>query len=281
MSDLTQIQTFIEVAENSSFSEAGKRLAVPRSTVSARIQALERRLSVRLFNRNTRRVSLTNEGVEYLTQCRQAIALLMHAEQKFLATDSLSGALRLTVPLAMPKKSLSAMLAAFAQRHPKLTVDVIMADEALDLVKENIDVAIRGRDPGDLDLIARKLGDSDVHYYASPAFIDAQKHTSMDDQLAHHCIFEPGNIRSKNARLTTTNFELALALACDHQGIVALPASICAESVKRGVLQKLARDPKLTSLPLYVVYSSRINLAPRVRTLIDFILEYHAQHDIT
>ncbi|MFT4763807.1 MAG: DNA-binding transcriptional LysR family regulator [Oleispira sp.] len=272
MSDLTQIQTFIEVAENGSFAEASRKLALPRSTVSARIQALEKRLRVRLFNRNTRRVSLTNEGSEYLEQCQQALSLLRTTEEKFANAHRLSGHLRLTVPVAMPKGPLAELLADFSLHYPDLSVDVVVTDEALDLVAENIDLAIRGRAPGDLDLIARELSRSEVSYFASPAYLESIER-GADFVLAKHCIFELGKPCSGSVPLSTTNFELARELAVRDKGIVVLPDEVCAESVQRKELVKIALPDKPEPLAVYLVYPARIHMAPRVRVLVDFIVE--------
>jgi DNA-binding transcriptional LysR family regulator len=272
MSDLTQIQTFIEVAENGSFAEASRKLALPRSTVSARIQALEKRLRVRLFNRNTRRVSLTNEGSEYLEQCQQALSLLRTTEEKFANAHRLSGHLRLTVPVAMPKGPLAELLADFSLHYPDLSVDVVVTDEALDLVAENIDLAIRGRAPGDLDLIARELSRSEVSYFASPAYLESIER-GADFVLAKHCIFELGKPCSGSVPLSTTNFELARELAVRDKGIVVLPDEVCAESVQRKELVKIALPDKSEPLAVYLVYPARIHMAPRVRVLVDFIVE--------
>ena len=277
MSDLTQIQTFIEVAENCSFAEASRKLALPRSTVSARIQALEKRLRVRLFNRNTRRVSLTNEGSEYLQQCQQALSLLRTTEEKFANAHRLSGHLRLTVPVAMPKGPLAELLADFSGHYPDLSVDVVVTDEALDLVAENIDLAIRGRAPGDLDLIARELSRSEVSYFASPAYLESIALESIaegDDLiLAKHCIFELGKSSSGLVPISTTNFDLARELAVRDKGIVVLPDEMCAESIQRKELVKIALPDKPEPLAVYLVYPARIHMAPRVRALVDFIVE--------
>jgi DNA-binding transcriptional LysR family regulator len=280
MSDLTQIQTFIEVAENGSFAEASRKLAFPRSTVSARIQALEKRLRVRLFNRNTRRVSLTNEGSEYLLQCQQALSLLRTTEEKFANAHRLSGQLRLTVPVAMPKAPLADLLADFSRHYPDLSIDVVVTDEALDLVAENIDLAIRGRAPGDLDLIARELSRSQVSYFASPAYLESIALESIaegdDFELAKHCIFEPGKSGSGLVPISTTSFELARELAIRGKGIVALPNNVCAESIQRKELVKIELPSKPESLVVYLVYPARIHMAPRVRVLVDFIVESYA-----
>ncbi len=276
MSDLTQIQTFIEVAENGSFSEASRKLALPRSTVSARIQALEKRLRVRLFNRNTRRVSLTNEGSEYLQQCQKALSLLRTTEEKFTNAHSLSGHLRMTVPVAMPKGPLADLLADFSRHYPDLSVDVVVTDEALDLVAENIDLAIRGRAPGDLDLVARELRKSEVSYFASSAYLESIEERETDIVLAKHCIFEPGKPNSDRVQISTANFELARELAVRNKGIVALPDEVCAEYIQNKELVKVTLLGKPEPLSVYLVYSARLNLATRVRVLIDFIVDSYS-----
>ncbi len=276
MSDLSQIQTFIEVAENGSFSEASRKLALPRSTVSARIQALEKRLKVRLFNRNTRRVSLTNEGNEYLLQCQQALSLLRTTEEKFANAQSLSGHLRLTVPVAMPKGQLADLLVDFSRLYPDLSVDVIVTDATLDLVADNIDLAIRGRAPGELDLIARELRRCEVSYYASPAFLESVREPladeTLDNVLAKHCIFEPGKSGEGSVQISTANFGLARELALRHKGIVALPDEECAEYTLSKALVKVELPRKPDPLLVYLVYSARVHLATRVRVLVDFIV---------
>jgi len=272
MSDFTQIHTFIEVAENGSFSEASRQLSLPRSTVSARIQALEKRLKVRLFNRNTRRVSLTNEGLEYLQQCRQALDLLRGTEEKFANVQRLSGNLRLTVPTAMPKHRLANILNDFGLQYPDLRIDVIVTDETMDLVAENIDVAIRGRAPGDLDLIARELEQTKVSYFSSSIFLESVKDNNPELLLAKHCIFELGKTEPATAQFTTSNFELALELAISHKGIVALPDTVCAEAVQSKKLIELEFPIKPDSLSVYLVYSARVHLATRVRALVEFIV---------
>jgi DNA-binding transcriptional LysR family regulator len=275
MSDLTQIQTFIEVAENGSFAEASRKLALPRSTVSARIQALEKRLRVRLFNRNTRRVSLTNEGSEYLQQCQQALSLLRTTEEKFENAHRLSGQLRLTVPVAMPKGPLAELLADFSGHYPDLSIDVVVTDEALDLVAENIDLAIRGRAPGDLDLIARELSRAEVSYFASPAYLESLA-GGVDFEFSKHRIFEPGKNGSGLVPISTTNFDLARELAVRDKGIVVLPDAVCAQSIQRKELVKIELPDKPESLAVYLVYPARIHMAPRVRVLVDFIVESYS-----
>src|ERR671918_2024179 len=99
MIGFSQIQTFLEVARTGSFAAASRRLSLPRSTVSARVRALEERLNVRLLQRTTRRIALTDEGRRYMEHCREAIDRLMQAEAELSRPDEVSGTIRLTVPI--------------------------------------------------------------------------------------------------------------------------------------------------------------------------------------
>lgn len=275
MSDLTQIQTFIEVANGKGFAEAGRKLSIPRSTASARIQSLEKRLGVRLFHRNTRRVSLTNEGLEYFDQCQQAMALLENAEEKFSNTHTITGKLRLTVPVAIPMLPLAELLSAFNVQHPELIIEIIVSDESLDLISNNIDLAIRGNKPGDMDLIARSLGDNPVKYLASPTFLTQNSGTTEKQLLQHNLIFSPANDK-ETATLKTKSFELAKALAIHNKGIVALPLSVCEAELKSGQLAelKISKEKNVSkNLSVYLVYSNRIHMPKRLRLLIDFIAD--------
>lgn len=281
MSDFSQIQTFIEVAENGSFAEAGRKLALPRSTISARVQALESRLGIRLFNRNTRNVSLTNEGQDYLDHCQQALALINNAEEKLSKKHALSGTVRISVPFALPKLPLARLLSAFHQKYPDLHVNITVSDTPQDLVSSNIDLAIRGRAVGDLDLIARTLSESKLSYYATPSFLKGYQGRGTKDLIEKFCIFTPGKTATSECKLSTTDFGLIKELLLQDHGVAALPDSFCKQEVKSGVLQKVRSNKPLAPLPLYLVYPNRIHIAPRVRVMIDFIMENHGKFGIS
>jgi len=281
LSDFSQIQTFIEVAENGSFAEAGRKLALPRSTISARVQALESRLGIRLFNRNTRNVSLTNEGQHYLSQCQQALALINNAEEKLSKKHALSGIVRLSVPFALPKLPLAQLITAFHQKYPDLLVDVIVSDTPQDLVSSNIDLAIRGRSVGDLDLIARTLGESKVSYFASPSFLKDHKERGTKKLIEKFCLFEPGKNAGVACKVNTTDFQLIKELVIENHGVAALPEAFCKKEMKDGSLQKVRSNKNPDPLPLYLVYSNRVHVAPRVQAMIEFIMANHKRFNIS
>lgn len=280
MIGLAQVQAFLEVAQSGSFANASRRLSLPRSTVSARIRALEEALQVRLLHRTTRRVALTDEGRRYMERCQDAIEKLALAQAELMPGPNLSGTIRLTVPVDMPKRALSELLGRFVGLYPALRVEVTITDEALDLIDNNLDVALRGGAPGASGLVARKLGQCDVAFHASPQYVAKRLPTRALTDYSRHVIYDPARRSSRRQRagmqpepIGTRNFELAKTLAMQSQGIALLPENICKEEVRSGSLVRLSCAEPIPALPLYLVMPSRTHLPARVRAFIDFVTQ--------
>jgi DNA-binding transcriptional LysR family regulator len=278
MIGLAQVQAFLEVARCGSFAAASQRLGVPRSTVSARIRALEEALKVRLLHRTTRRVALTDEGRRYMERCEDAIDKLVEAGAELTRDHELSGTIRITVPVDMPKRPLANMLGAFVDRHPATRIEVIVTDETLDLVAHNLDIALRGGAPGATGLTVRKLGEGETALYASPQYVAARRPTRSLRGLSEHVIYDPSRRLSRTpgakapaTGIGTGNFELAKSLAIQSRGIALLPVGVCVEEVTSGSLQRLPHDGRIPALPMYLVMPSRRHLPARVRAFIDFL----------
>ncbi len=279
MISLTQIQTFLEVAKLGSFSKASLRLSVPRSTVSARIQALEERLNVRLLVRTTRKVSLTHEGQSYFDKCFAAIETLVALESEFEDKQQLSGNLRLTAPIDISKTYLVTILDEFVKLHPLVNIEVIITDETIDMVENNIDIALRGGAPGTSGMIARRLGEGELGLYASPAYIESNDVIDLLDETVNHIVYDPTGIGRhilSNARasksINTTNFELVKAMAVQALGIALLPKVICLKEVESGELLELDCNIVFPSLPIFIVMPSGKRIPERARALIDFLV---------
>lgn len=287
MSHFDQISTFIEVAESRSFATASRRLELSTSTVSARVKALEERLKVRLLNRNTRNVTLTDEGAAYLADCRDALSRLLAAEDAISKRTPLSGRIRMTVPLNLPADVLAHLLTAFSGQHPRVDIDVTVTDDPLDLIEENIDVALRGRAPGSLSVVARCLAHGRLGFYASQAYIDTFLAGHRLEDLSGHRVLDPLDILPSvlppdgvvppKAPVTTRNLQLAQRLCGEAQGIAILPRQLALAAQGAHALQELDVGLTLPELPLYLVYPSRHHLPRRVRALIDFILAFNAR----
>ena len=278
MSSLSQIQTFVTVAQTGSFAKAGRRLSLPRSTVSARVRALEVRLNVRLLHRTTRHVTLTDEGRQYLERCEETISKLLEVEAELGHPGELSGTIRVTVPIDMSKQQLARTLTTFADLHPLIHIEVIVTDETLDLGANNIDLALRGGAPGAPGLVARSFGEGQLAFYASPQYAQERHLGASLSSLSGHVVFDPARkgkgtffTNARRGRIETRNFELAKALAMQSKGIAFLPDSICKDAVSAGQLIRLSPDRLLPTLPLYIVMPTRMQLPARVRSFVNFL----------
>jgi len=278
MIGLAQIQAFLEVARTGSFASASLRLSLRRSTVSARVRSLEEQLNVRLLQRTTRRVALTDEGRRYMERCEETIDRLTEAEAELTRSTNLSGTIRITVPIDMSKWQLAQMLGGFTDCHPSIQIDVSVTDETLDLVASNVDLALRGGAPGAVGLVARKLGEGDVAFYASPEYVATHLPAQILSSLSEHVVYDPAlrltrraGAKARTGQVRTRNFELAKMLAIQSRGIAVLPKDICTREMLSGTLVQLVHDIPIPALPLYLVMPSRRHVPARIRAFIDFL----------
>ncbi|NRA22308.1 MAG: LysR family transcriptional regulator [Oceanospirillaceae bacterium] len=276
MSQLDQLQTFLVVANTLNFSEAGRRLALPRATVSARIKALETRLNTPLFLRSTRKVALTQEGAEYFLVAERLLNELNSIEERFMQRIYLQGEIRLSVPVEFPQQALVSLLADFSQLHPKVTVQIVVTDNALDLVAERIDIAFRGRAVTAQDLIARKLGETPLLLLASPSYCNRHSTLIKAGDWQRLAVLDPLRLipfSAATAPVDTTSMALARSFAQSGSAIALLPKQFCNEQISSGNLAVITSPDQLPRLPIYLVYASGNRLSKRVRSLKDFIWE--------
>ena len=166
------LRTFIRVNELASFTLAAEQLGLPRSTVSEQIRSLENQLGARLFNRSTRRVQATQDGLQLYERSKELLSRLEEIEGLFRADPAdLSGCLRVDLPTRMARRIILPRLPAFMAQHPGLTLEVSCTDRQVDLLREGFDCVLRIGGLGDLDLVARPLGMMPIASCASPAYL--------------------------------------------------------------------------------------------------------------
>ncbi len=172
MDMLNAMQTFVAVAENHGITAASERLGCSKAIVSRTLSLLEERLDVRLLNRTTRRVSLTEAGSEYLEHCRNILEQNAEIESRF-AEKSLEpqGRLRIAVPVTFGSQYIAPLLPKFLEKHGKVQVDLHMSDRYVDIIEEGMDMAIRIGATGSDSLIVRKFAETHHKLAASPALI--------------------------------------------------------------------------------------------------------------
>src|SRR5690606_7751331 len=194
MDQFKAIQAFLAVARTGGFSAAAEELGVSKAMVSKHVGRLEQALGVQLVNRTTRRVGLTEAGIAYRDRMRE---ILEEIEEIGQAVAKLSaeprGNLRVMSPTSFGAFHLARAIAAYHERYPQVTVDLLLTDRAPDLVEEGIDLAIRVGALDDSSLVARKLADARVVVCGSPDYLDRRGRPKTPAELAdHNCLVYTG-----------------------------------------------------------------------------------------
>ncbi len=290
--DLNQARMFVEVVRAGSFAEAARRLDIPKSTVSARIQALETRLGARLLRRSTRQLALTLEGEAYYDAVAGAIDRLVDAEAVTAESGgTLSGRIRFTAPLEFPHEAIISAFTTFTRNHPGVTFEILLSNEPFDLVARNIDLALRGGDPGGAGHIIRKVGELAFGLYASPAYLETHERPTALDELAGHDLLifrSPSESRTIRAadplsafapRVASDNFAFLHRLVLAGLGIASLPHALVHKDVEAGRLIRLLEGWSGKPGILHLVFPSRHDISPRVRAFADDLLAALASHN--
>jgi DNA-binding transcriptional LysR family regulator len=290
---LTSIKAFRQVVESGSFVAAAERLDISTAMVSKHVMHVEERLGLRLLNRNSRTLSLTEPGRLYFDRCKM---ILDDLEETELELGSLGntprGTLRISCPSWSPGR-IADHLAEYRRRYPEVMIDVSFDDRPVDLVEEGFDLAIRlamSSDSLSPGLIARPVRPATYFVAASPDYIKRNGAPSSPEELARHDFVATGNVNS--LRFTgpgggidvpvrvVVRYRSALGVAnavASGIGLAALPAILFECPAFRGRLAPILLDHPLSQSMLYLVYVSRKYLPLKIRTFRDFILESISQ----
>ncbi len=293
MLDLNDFFYFVQVVDRGGFSAASRKLRIPKSTLSHRMQELEASLGVRLLNRTSRHFGMTEAGSEFY---RHAVSMLQQAEQAETAMRQRLaepvGTVRFTAAVATAQFAMREMVADFLIRYPKVNVVGHATDQPVDVVGENFDVAIRAHSLPlpDSTLVQRPLAPAPWFLFAGSAYVDAHGSPETPQDLAKHPslfmmrtgVAPAWRLRHSSDPTAEVVVHLTPRLLSDEMvglkqaaiaglGIVALPAYVCRDEVRSGALQRvlstwLAGDSLLTALIPY-----RKGLLPCVRAFIDHL----------
>lgn len=274
MESLDDMILLAEIAESGSFTEASMRLGVPKSTISQRIAQLEGRLGLRLLNRSTRRVSLTNNGQVLLEYCRRVRA---EADAARIAMSNLkempSGSIRLTCPEVTASYFMPGFLHGFARQFPHIDIDVIATNENLDIIRDRIDFAFRVGPVSSRELVVRKIAPIKRVLVASPGYLTSSDPVALPDHLLkHRCLvhnahpiwhFSKGTVRSKISppvSLKSDSIGFLLQSSVAGNGAAVLPAYACAPYLAKGMLVEL--------LPLWCIPAHQmVMVSPQIKNL--------------
>lgn len=290
MDRLTSLTVFVRTVELGSQAAAAAELGLSRTMLGRHLQALEQRLGARLINRTTRKQSLTEAGLAFFTRASAALHELEAAERSVSSLQvEPRGVLRLNAPMSFGARHLAAAIAAYAERHPLVRVEMVLNDRVVDLVEEGYDLAIRIGRLADSSLIARRLAPCRLVLCASPRYLERHGVPQRPADLArHNCLlysysaernqwsFRMGGTEETVAisgNLVANNGDAVVTAALAGQGIVLQPTFIVGDALRAGTLVRLLPGHEIPSLDIHAVYPHPRNLSPKVRSFVDFLVE--------
>jgi DNA-binding transcriptional LysR family regulator len=282
------MRVFARVAQLGGFSAAARDLHLSGAAVTKHVAALEERVGARLLARTTRSVSLTEAGRVYLERCLECLQAFEDADS---SVSELSGEprglLRVTTPVEFGNMHMPPLIAAFTARHPQITVDLHVSNRVLDLVEQNVDLAIRFAATLDAGYVARHIASSRVGIWASQAYLRKHGHPKKPEDLARHpcLLFSEPVVRDewvftrgkKQARVKLTpsmvsnSGEALMECACLGMGIALAPSMLAAAEWVAGRVEPLLPEWTTLTGKLYACYPHRRHLSAKVRALLDFL----------
>lgn len=283
---LTDMRVFARVARLESFAAAARELRMSGTAVSRRVSELEEGLGVRLLQRTTRRLRLTEEGAAYLERCERILEEIEDLESSVSAQRaSPRGRLRVAAGVSFAQEQLVPLLPDFLERHPDLTVDLEMSDRFIDLVAEGIDVAIRVGRLADSGLVARRLATSHAALCASPDYLARAGMPGTPEDLAHHAFVVdrnaprtlelegPGGLHRfvPEGRLYVNSAHATRDAVRMGLGIGQIPTFVSGADLASGRLVPILPDYRTTEAPIHAVYPPNRHLSSRVRVWVDHL----------
>ncbi len=297
MNRFEELEAFVAVVDYQGFGRAGEKLGIAKSMVSRRVSELEARLGVQLLQRTTRRQTLTDAGRDFYQRASQVLFDLDEAEQSLAETSSeISGRIRLALPLGFGVGQLAQPISEFLNRHPRISIDTDLSDRTVDLIEENIDVAIRIGELADSTLVARKLARVHFAICASPAYLERHGEPRHPSELAQHRVLVYSNLapgrqwsdpqqgKTVNPRLqyqlSANNGEFLAAVARFGAAIVNGPLALMRAHIDSGELLPILEGFERPEVGMYAVYPPGRMISRRVRVFSDALYEHFRERDI-
>jgi len=286
---LEHIRTFARAVETGSFTAVAVEQQQSQPTVSRQISALEEHLGVRLLQRTTRALTLTDEGRTYYDHARAMLEAVDAAAAAVRpGTTAVTGQLRIAAPLAFARLHIMPRMQRFLDAHPALTTDWVLGDRPVDLVEEGVDLAIRIGRITDQSLIARRIGEMRRITVATPEYwMKNGRPTHPHELKAHDCIVYTGlatvdewhfaaldgspEVVKVKGRVRVSASEGMRSAVLEGLGVAVVPTWLFTDEIERGILQRVLTDYEPDPLPIQAVTPSRRMVPPRVRAFSDYL----------
>jgi DNA-binding transcriptional LysR family regulator len=287
MDKLRAMEAFVRIVERGSLTAAAESLQASLPSVVRSLAALEAALDVRLLNRTTRRIALTDEGREYYARCQRVLAEIDDAEAALSARRAVpKGRLRVTAPVMFGRLHVAPVLTEFVSRFPAVKVELILLDRVVDLVEEGIDVGVRIGHLPDSSLVAVPVGQTHRVVCGSPAYLkSAGAPASPSDLAAHRCLsfggLAPGHewhfvVGGKAARVTiaaalaSNLIDPALDACVAGAGLGQFLSYQVKDLLEARKLKRVLAEFEPPLLPIHVIHPSARLLSSNVRALVDW-----------
>ena len=293
MDNLNGIAAFVRAAETRSYVSAGRLLGVSASAVGKSVARLEEKLGVRLLNRSTRRISLSNEGALFYERCQRILADLGDAEAELShLAEAPRGKLKVSLPV-IGYRIILPVLADFTRQYPEIELDLDFNDRLVDVVAEGVDVAVRSGTLTDSRLMARELGPFAFAIVGSPAYFARHGVPATPRALeGHACVRykfpttgklqewvlqhgegggDVGGEPRLPTALTCNNIEALIGAAAQGVGLAYLPDFIVRDAIARGELQAVLGDYLQAASKFWVLWPSSRHLSPKIRVFVDYV----------
>lgn len=301
MIDLNDLLYFAEVADRGGFAAASRSLGIPKSKLSRRVAELESRLGVRLLQRTTRKLSLTEAGESYLSHCIAMREQADAAEEAVARVRSEPrGTVRVTCPVTLAQTALAPVLPAFIAAHPHVRIELRVTNRVVDLVQDGIDVALRIRPTPIEDggsLVVRHLGRTSIRLFAAPSLLQRADPiistgdldrlptlamTAVDGRTTWHLVGPRGESVEFHHRPVCMADDLLVLKAAVLEGIgmTILPESLCHDELREGRLVQVLPGWASPVSNILAVFPSRRGMVPAVRRFVDFLAANLAGEDI-
>jgi len=280
------MQVYMAVCEHQGFAAAGRMLNISKAMVSRQISQLEDHLNVRLLNRTTRKISLTESGLTYLDHCREIMEQIGSMEDHLGQMSQVpQGILRVSVPQYYGQYYIVPLMAEFLRLYPEVRLDLMLSDHFVDLVQERFDMVVRIGDPLENTLIARKISQTCHGLYAAPAYVEKYGIPQSPEALKEHkcLVYEQGmNLRPwcfgsvellPPYTIKSNSGEALSQMAADGLGLAFLPDILMKNHLDNGRVIEITLDKAPESSPILALYPSKSYMPLKLRVFIDFLVE--------
>lgn len=288
MDKYQEMRVFTAVIDAGSFVAAAEALGMSKAAVSRYVSDLEQRLGVRLMHRTTRRLSLTAEGEVFLARSREILASIEESEAEVSTrSHTASGLLKVSVPVSFGIRHLAPLWCEFMQAHPRVTLDVQLADRIMDLVDEGFDLAVRIARLPDSSLVSRKLASTRLVLSASPEYLRRRGTPGHPGELAGHDVIgysllamsdqwqftgPQGPVTVKvRPHVWSNNGDTCVATCIRGAGIQLQPTFLIESELASGQLVEVLPQYRSMELGIYAIYPTRKFVLPKVRALVEFL----------